>query len=81
MARRLATQNTASKTELDVARVDLMDAGVDAPINIEDFPVICPVCDQEMRLFGIEWDTERVDVYTFVCDRCGGFQTRRVEAE
>jgi len=58
-----------------------MDANNEPPINIEDFPIMCLDCHQEMRLFGIEWDSERVDIYTFVCDGCGGFQTRRVEAE
>lgn len=50
-----------------------------ATINIDDFPIMCANCGEKMRLFGIEWETERIDVYTFLCDSCGHIEARRVE--
>jgi hypothetical protein len=46
---------------------------------IEDFSIACPECGSQMRLFAIEWETERRDIYTFVCDLCGHTVARGVE--
>ena len=60
--------------------VSVMTNDNDAPINIDDFPCVCAKCGEKMRLFGIEWETDRVDIYTFLCDGCGNFEALRVEA-
>ncbi len=36
-------------------------------------PLLCPLCNIEMRLFGIEPETDNNDLYTFECVACGGF--------
>jgi len=47
-------------------------------LDIEDFPIVCPKCGSQMRLFAIEWETKRRDIYTFVCDLCGQTAARGV---
>ena len=50
----------------------------DVTLDIEDFPIACPMCGSQMRLFGIEWESKRRDIYTFVCDLCGHTVARGV---
>jgi hypothetical protein len=38
----------------------------------------CPHCMTEMRLFGIEAESEGHDIYSFVCLRCGSLEVRTV---
>jgi hypothetical protein len=40
--------------------------------------LICPHCNVEMGLLGIESETETRDLYTFECNACGGLQVRGV---
>jgi len=40
--------------------------------------VLCPKCNVEMRLFGIEADSDVRDLYTFECSACGGLEVRGV---
>ena len=55
--------------------------------NIRPFPkadtkekikalVLCPKCNVEMRLFGIEPESDKRDLYTFECIACGGLEVR-----
>ncbi len=46
--------------------------------HIELVPV-CPLCNIEMRLFGIESETDKHDLYTFECVACGGLEVRGVK--
>jgi hypothetical protein len=36
----------------------------------------CATCHCPMHLAGIEWETERVDLYTFDCRSCAAIETR-----
>jgi predicted RNA-binding Zn-ribbon protein involved in translation (DUF1610 family) len=56
-----------------------MDENDASTIDIEDFSIACPECGSQMRVFAIEWETERRDIYTFVCDLCGHTVARGVE--
>ncbi len=47
--------------------------------HIELVPV-CQLCNIEMRLFGIEPETDNNDLYTFECVACGGVEVRGVKA-
>ena len=53
----------------------------DHPMSL-DRPVkallLCPNCSLEMRLFGIERESEQRDLYTFECAACGGLEVRGV---
>jgi predicted RNA-binding Zn-ribbon protein involved in translation (DUF1610 family) len=40
--------------------------------------IVCPKCGHQMRLLGIEWETEDRDIYSFTCDLCGQSETRSV---
>jgi hypothetical protein len=40
--------------------------------------LVCPSCRVEMRLFGIEQESDKRDVYTFECAACGGLEVRGV---
>jgi predicted RNA-binding Zn-ribbon protein involved in translation (DUF1610 family) len=55
-----------------------MDENDNSTLDIADFPIACPKCGNQMRLFAIEWETERRDIYTFVCDLCGHTVARGV---
>jgi hypothetical protein len=55
-----------------------MDENADSTLDIEDFPIACPECGSQMRLFGVEWESKRRDIYTFVCDLCGHTVARGV---
>jgi hypothetical protein len=39
---------------------------------------VCPKCQREMRLFGIEPESPSRDLYTFECDNCGALEVRGV---
>jgi hypothetical protein len=41
--------------------------------------LLCPVCNIEMCLFGIESETDMRDLYTFECVACGGLEVRGVQ--
>jgi hypothetical protein len=38
----------------------------------------CPNCRREMRLFGIERESEKRELYSFECAVCGGLEVRGV---
>jgi hypothetical protein len=40
--------------------------------------LLCPVCNIEMCLFGIESENDRRNLYTFECVACGGLEVRDV---
>ncbi len=40
--------------------------------------LLCPNCNVEMCLFGIEAESDAHDLYTFECSACSGLQVRRV---
>jgi hypothetical protein len=40
--------------------------------------LLCPLCNIEMRLFGIELESDTRDLYTFECVACGGLEARGV---
>ena len=42
--------------------------------------LLCPQCDLEMALLGIEAETDTRDLYTFECSACGGLEVRGVRA-
>jgi hypothetical protein len=51
-----------------------MDEDNDSTLDLK----ACPKCSSQMRLFAIEWEGKRRDIYTFVCDLCGHTAARRV---
>jgi hypothetical protein len=53
----------------------------DSTPDIEDFPIACSNCGSQMRLFAIEQETERREIYTFVCDLCGHAAARGVQTQ
>lgn len=40
--------------------------------------ILCTLCKVEMRLFGIEADGDKRDLYTFECVGCGNLEVRSV---
>jgi hypothetical protein len=40
--------------------------------------LLCPNCNVEMCLFGIEAESAAWDLYTFECSACSGLEVRRV---
>ena len=40
--------------------------------------ILCPTCAREMRLFGIEPENDRRDLFTFECNTCGRLEVRGV---
>ena len=40
--------------------------------------LLCPKCKIEMRLFGIEAESQTRDIFTFECPTCGGLEVRGV---
>ena len=44
-------------------------------------PLSCPRCEHEMRLLGIEPDSDTSDLLTFECTNCGRFEVMGVPAE
>lgn len=53
--------------------------GTPAPSSVEPL-LLCPACMTEMRLLGIEPETETRDLFTFECDECGRLEVRDVVA-
>jgi hypothetical protein len=43
--------------------------------------VLCPVCNIEMCLFGIESESDKRDLFTFECVACGGLEVRGVQVK
>ncbi len=43
-------------------------------------PLVCPLCNIQMRLFGIEAESKKRDLYTFECVTCGGLEVRGVQS-
>ena len=41
--------------------------------------LLCPVCNIEMCLFGIESESDKRDLYTFECVACSGLAVRGVQ--
>jgi len=41
--------------------------------------LLCPVCNIEMCLFGIESESDKRDLYTFECVACSGLEVRGVQ--
>jgi hypothetical protein len=40
--------------------------------------LLCPHCDLEMCLLGIEAESDKRDLYTFECSACGDLEVRGV---
>jgi hypothetical protein len=40
--------------------------------------LLCPHCDLEMCLLGVEFETPTRDLYTFECSACGDLEVRGV---
>ena len=40
--------------------------------------LLCPFCNIEMRLFGIEPESDKRDLYTFECCTCRSLEVRGV---
>jgi hypothetical protein len=40
--------------------------------------LLCPHCNVEMSLLGIEAEDDERDLYTFECSTCGGLEVRGV---
>jgi hypothetical protein len=40
--------------------------------------LLCPNCNVEMRLYGIEWESAARDLYTFECSACDLLEVRSV---
>ena len=43
--------------------------------------LLCPVCNIEMCLFGIESESDQRDLYTFECVACNGLEVRSVQVK
>jgi hypothetical protein len=43
--------------------------------------LLCPVCNTEMCLFGIESESHQRDLYTFECVACSGLEVRGVQVK
>jgi hypothetical protein len=41
----------------------------------------CPQCKVELRLFGIETESDNRDLYTFECAECGRIEVRGVKVK
>ena len=39
----------------------------------------CPKCRLELRLFGIETESAKRELYTFECEKCGALEVRGVK--
>jgi len=40
--------------------------------------IVCPVCDREMRLLGMEAESAKRDLFTFECVTCRRLEVRGV---
>lgn len=61
------------------ADLGFIKMGTPAPSSVEPL-LLCPACMTEMRLLGIEPETETRDLFTFECDECGRLEVRDVVA-
>jgi len=43
--------------------------------------LLCPVCNIEMCLFGIESESDQRNLYTFECVACNGLEVRAVQVK
>jgi hypothetical protein len=43
--------------------------------------LLCPVCNIEMCLFGIESESDNRDILTFECVACSGLEVRGVQVK
>ncbi len=43
--------------------------------------LLCPLCNIEMRLFGIESEADNNDLYTFECVACSGVEVRGIKVD
>ena len=43
--------------------------------------LLCPVCNIEMCLFGIESESDERDLFTFECLACDGLEVRGVQVK
>jgi len=43
--------------------------------------LLCPACNIEMCLFGIESESDKRDLYTFECVACSGLEVRGVQVK
>ena len=43
--------------------------------------LLCPVCNIEMCLLGIESESDKRDLYTFECVACSGLEVRSVQVK
>ena len=43
--------------------------------------LLCPACNVEMCLFGIESESDKRDLYTFECVACSGLEVRSVQVK
>jgi hypothetical protein len=46
------------------------------PESIVQPLIVCPKCSLEMRLFGIEAESDVRDLFTFECSSCGALEVR-----
>lgn len=76
----LAKRNATLKHRLGrAADLGFIKMGTPAPSSVEPL-LLCPACMTEMRLLGIEPETETRDLFTFECDECGRLEVRDVVA-
>ena len=53
--------------------------GTSEPSSVKSL-ILCPDCRVEMRLLGIEAETDIRDLFTFECDKCERLEVRGVVA-
>ena len=58
---------------LPFAKSETMSKAPIAPL------LLCADCNLEMRLFGIESESQNRDLYTFECTRCGALEVRGLQ--
>jgi hypothetical protein len=58
----------------------LLDGGTSKNV-LPAAPLRCPKCEGDMRLMGIEPDSETSDLFTFECTDCGHFEVMGIPAE
>ena len=61
----------------DIRPVPKTDTPSEEPIKAL---LLCPNCNAEMCLFGIEAENDQRDLHTFECSNCGGIEVRGVRA-
>jgi hypothetical protein len=70
------------KVKWDTGRTSYYRRDEEANVRRSTAPVrsliVCPVCDREMRLLGIERESDVRDLFTFECEACIRFEVRGV---